>query len=406
MNFSRYIQRELDISLLLAVLATAAIGITMIYSATFNWDLGSAGAVYKKQIVWAALALIALVFTVAIPLKFYYAFAYILYGVAIFLLILVLEFGDRRWFNLGPMHVQPSELAKIATVLALARYLSRRNLNLDRVRTFVAPLVLVMIPALLVYKQPDLGTSLVFWAILLPVLYWAGLRPIVMFFIVSPFLSLICAFHYFSLVFLILLMAGIIFIVRPRLSLIVTLVTVNLTVAVGAPYIWDHKLHEYQKRRILTFLNPDMDKLGAGYQVIQSRVAIGSGGLSGKGYLEGTQTKLAFLPEQHTDFIFSVLGEEFGFLGAIAVLALFLFIIWRAVHIATIVKSRFSSLVAIGVVSILVFHVFVNIGMTIGVMPVTGLPLPFLSYGGSPLVVNMVLVGFLLNIYSRRHEYY
>ena len=202
------------------------------------------------------------------------------------------------------------------------------------------------------------------------------------------------------------LMAGIIFIVRPRLSLIVTLVTVNLTVAVGAPYIWDHKLHEYQKRRILTFLNPDMDKLGAGYQVIQSRVAIGSGGLSGKGYLEGTQTKLAFLPEQHTDFIFSVLGEEFGFLGAIAVLALFLFIIWRAVHIATIVKSRFSSLVAIGLVSILVFHIFVNIGMTIGVMPVTGLPLPFLSYGGSPLVVNMVLVGFLLNIYSRRHEYY
>jgi len=406
MNFSRYIQRELDISLILAALATCAIGITMIYSATFNWDLGSAGAVYEKQIIWAGLALVALVLTVVIPLKFYYAFAYILYGIAIFLLVMVLEFGDRRWFNLGPMNVQPSELAKIATVLALARCLSRRNLNLDRVRTFVAPLILVMIPSLLVYKQPDLGTSLVFWAILLPVLFWAGLRPIVMFFIMSPFLSLLCAFHYFTLFILILFTACVIFMVRPRLSLIVTLVTVNLTVAVGAPYIWDHKLHDYQKRRILTFLNPDMDKLGAGYQVIQSRVAIGSGGLSGKGYLEGTQTKLAFLPEQHTDFIFSVLGEEFGFLGAMAVLALFLFIIWRSVHIATIVKSRFSSLVAIGLVSILVFHVFVNIGMTIGVMPVTGLPLPFLSYGGSPLVVNMVLVGFLLNIYSHRHEYY
>ena len=193
---------------------------------------------------------------------------------------------------------------------------------------------------------------------------------------------------------------------RPRLAGVLTVVLVNLTVAVGAPYLFYHKLHTYQQRRILTFLNPDMDKLGAGYQVIQSRIAIGSGGLNGKGFLQGTQTKFAFLPEQHTDFIFSVVGEEFGFVGALVVLALFFFIIWRAIQIATQVKSRFSSLVAIGLVSILIFHIFVNIGMTIGVMPVTGLPLPFLSYGGSPLVVNMVLIGFLLNIHRRRHEYY
>ena len=351
------------------------------------------------------MAFVALALTVTFPLKFYYAFAYIIYGVAIMLLLAVLEFGDRRWFNLGPIHVQPSELAKIATVLAVARCLSRRNLSMGRVRTFVLPVALVFLPTLLVYKQPDLGTALVFGAILLPMLYWAGLRPIVLFFIISPVLSLVCAFHYLALGVLVFLLVGAIFVHRPRLAIIVTILSVNLSVAVGAPYLWDNKIHDYQKRRIMTFLNPDIDKLGAGYQVIQSRVAIGSGGATGKGFLEGTQTKLAFLPEQHTDFIFSVVGEEFGFAGAIGVLALYLFVIRRGLQVATLSKSRFASLAGIGLVSILVFHVFVNIGMTIGVMPVTGLPLPFLSYGGSPLVMNMVLVGFLLNIHARRHEY-
>ena len=406
MSLYRFACRELDLWLLVAVFATVAFGITAIYSATFNWEQAAAGTIYKKQIAWALVGLLGLVLTLSVPLKFYYAFAHILYGVAILLLVLILEFGDRRWFNLGPIHIQPSELAKIATVLALARYLSKRNLDLDRVRTFLPAVLLVCLPALLVYRQPDLGTALVFGAILLPMLFWAGLRPVVLFFIAAPFLSLICAFNPLALGVMLVLLVGVILWARPRLSAILVIAVVNLTVAVGAPYLFYHKLHDYQQRRILTFLNPDIDKLGAGYQVIQSRVAIGSGGLSGKGLLQGTQTKLAFLPEQHTDFIFSVVGEEFGFVGATAVLALLLFIIWRAVHIAVVVKSRFSSFVAIGLGSILVFHVFVNIGMTIGVMPVTGLPLPFLSYGGSPLVTNMVLVGFLLNIHARKHEYY
>ena len=406
MSLSRFLQRDLDLSLIMVVCMATLLGITMIYSATYDWDQGTAGNIYQKQIVWAAVALLGLVLTVAVPLKFYYAFAYILYGAAVLVLLLVLKLGDLRWFTLGSIHVQPSELAKIATVLALARYLSRRNLNLDRARTFVMPAILVLIPALLVYKQPDLGTALVFGAVLFPMLFWAGLRPVNLFFIISPALSMICAFHSFALGVLILLLAGIILLARPRLTAILTLVAINLTVAIGAPYLWDHRLHDYQRRRILTFLNPDMDKLGAGYQVIQSRVAIGSGGLTGKGFLQGTQTKLAFLPEQHTDFIFSVVGEEFGFFGALTVLALFFFIIWRGILIATQTKSRFSSLVAIGLVTILVFHIYVNVGMTIGVMPVTGLPLPFLSYGGSTLVTNMILVGFLLNIHAHRHEYY
>ena len=406
MSFSRFLQRDLDLSLIMVVCMATLLGITMVYSATYDWDQGTAGNIYQKQIVWAAVALLGLVLTVAVPLRFYYAFAYILYGAAVLVLLLVLKLGDLRWFTFGSIHIQPSELAKIATVLALARYLSMRNLNLDRARTFVMPVILVLLPALLVYKQPDLGTALVFGAVLFPMLFWAGLRPVNLFFIISPALSMICAFHSFALGILILLLAGVILLARPRLTAILTLVAINLTVAIGAPYLWDHRLHDYQRRRILTFLNPDMDKLGAGYQVIQSRVAIGSGGLTGKGFLQGTQTKLAFLPEQHTDFIFSVVGEEFGFFGALTVLVLFFFIIWRGILIATQTKSRFSSLVAIGLVTILVFHIYVNVGMTIGVMPVTGLPLPFLSYGGSTLVTNMILVGFLLNIHAHRHEYY
>jgi rod shape determining protein RodA len=403
-NLSRFARRDLDIGLIIAICLTITAGITTIYSATYNWDLGTASGIYEKQIIWALLGLFALAITIAIPIKLFYAFAYILYGLAVVLLVLVLELGDHRWFNFGPVHIQPSELAKIATVLVLARFLSHSNRDLTRVRAFISPFILVLVPTLLVFKQPDLGTALVFSSIILPMLFWAGVRPLHLFFIISPVLTLICAFHPWTLAPMVLVLVAFLFFERPRLLTASVLLLVNLTVAVGAPYLWENKLHDYQKRRILTFLNPDTDKLGAGYQVIQSKVAIGSGGLSGKGFLEGTQTKLAFLPEQHTDFIFSVIGEEFGFIGALCVLVLFMFIIWRALFIAIQVKSRFSSLVAVGLATILVFHVFVNIGMTIGVMPVTGLPLPFLSYGGSTLIMSMVLIGFLLNIYANRHE--
>ncbi len=406
MILSRVLKQEFDLPLLLSVILATLFGIGAIYSATYNWEYGAAGSIYERQIIWSAIAACALLLTLFVPPKYYYAFAYILYGASICLLVLVLLFGESRWFDLGPFHMQPSELAKIATILALARYLSARNLDLDRPRSLFTPFFLVLLPAVLVFRQPDLGTALVFISVLLPMLYWAGMRPVVLFFLISPLLSVICAFHYVALVVLVLMIAAVVFLVRPGRLMTAAIVVVNLAVAVGAPYLWENKMHDYQRRRILTFLNPDMDKLGAGYQVMQSKVAIGSGGLNGKGYLQGTQTKLSFLPEQHTDFVFSVIGEEFGFLGAILVLALFILIIWRAIHIAGLVKSRFSSLVAIGLAAMLTFHVFVNIGMTVGVVPVTGLPLPYFSYGGSQLVVNLILAGLLLNIYAYRHEYY
>ena len=403
MNLSLFVRRHLDIGLLLAICLCIGVGITAIYSASYNWDLGLAGSIYEKQIIWALLGVTVMVITMVIPLKLFYALAYVLYGLTIALLILVLELGDRRWFNIGPIHIQPSELAKITTVLVIARFLAYRSRDLTRARAYIPPLLFVLVPILLVFKQPDLGTALVFSILILPMFFWAGARPVHLFFLISPALTLICAFHPWMLVAMVLLLIGSLFLERPRLFTASILLLVNLAVAVIAPYMWENKLHDYQKRRILTFLDPNMDKLGAGYQVIQSKIAIGSGGLKGKGFLEGTQTKLAFLPEQHTDFIFSVICEEFGFLGAVLVLALFVFILWRALSIAVQTKSRFASLTAIGLATILLFHIFVNIGMTIGIMPVTGLPLPFLSYGGSTLITNMILVGLLLNIYANRY---
>ena len=357
MNFSLFVRRHLDIGLLTAICLGIGVGITAIYSASYNWDLGLAGSIYEKQIIWALLGVVVMVITMVIPLKLFYALAYILYGLTIALLILVLELGDRRWFNIGPIHIQPSELAKITTVLVLARFLAYRNRDLTRVRTFIPPLVLVLVPILLVFKQPDLGTALVFSILILPMFFWAGARPLHLFFLVSPALTLICAFHPWMLAAILLILIGSLFYERPRLFTASILLLVNLSVAIIAPYMWENKLHDYQKRRILTFLDPNMDKLGAGYQVIQSKIAIGSGGLKGKGFLEGTQTKLAFLPEQHTDFIFSVICEEFGFLGAVFVLALFIFILWRVLSIAVQTKSRFASLTAIGLATILLFHI-------------------------------------------------
>ena len=406
MNLSLFVRRHLDIGLLLAICLCIGVGITAIYSASYNWNLDLAGSIYEKQIIWALLGVTVMVITLVIPLKLFYALAYVLYGLTIALLILVLELGDRRWFNIGPIHIQPSELAKITTVLVIARFLAYRSRDLTRARAYIPPLLFVLVPILLVFKQPDLGTALVFSILILPMFFWAGARPVHLFFLLSPALTLICAFHPWMLAAILVILIGILFYERPRLFTASILLLVNLAVAVIAPYMWENKLHDYQKRRILTFLDPNMDKLGAGYQVIQSKIAIGSGGLKGKGFLEGTQTKLAFLPEQHTDFIFSVICEEFGFLGAVLVLALFVFILWRALSIAVQTKSRFASLTAIGLATILLFHIFVNIGMTIGLMPVTGLPLPFLSYGGSTLITNTILIGLLLNIYANRYEDY
>ncbi|MFQ6033100.1 MAG: rod shape-determining protein RodA, partial [Candidatus Zixiibacteriota bacterium] len=328
-------------------------------------------------------------------------------AVGTLLLILMLgssKMGAVRWFSLGGLNIQPSEFAKIATIFALARYLAYSKCSIYNFRWLAVVLAITLLPALLILRQPDLGTSLVFLAILICMLFWAGVPIFYLFLIVSPFISLLCASHWLAWALFFLLLIFLLYRLRLNFLFSVGFLLCNLAFGMITPLVWN-RLHDYQKDRIIVFLDPGKDPQGAGYQIIQSKIAVGSGGLLGKGYLEGTQTKLAFLPHQHTDFVFSVLGEEFGFLGTLVLLGLFGFLIIKGIIIAQRTRNAFASNVALGITSILAFQMLVNIGMTLGFLPVTGLPLPFVSYGGSSMVLSWILVGLLLAIHHRWYEY-
>lgn len=400
--------REFDLVLVLAAAAIIACGVTMIYSA-------AGSGLWRHQAVVAIVALAAALAVAYVPTTAFYEIAYPVYAAGVVSLLLVLVWGSgepARWLALGPLRLQPSEFAKIGVILALARFLADRSSEqAGRPREIAYALILPALPMLLVRHQPDLGTAVSYGAAFVPMLYWAGVRPLYIFFLLAPALSVFFSFEPLwqsraPIIFALYIIASsvVIQVQLARLWMTFTMLFVNLSAGL-ATALWTNLLHDYQKARILTFLDPESDPLGAGWNIIQSKIAIGSGGPTGRGFLQGTQTNYEFLPVAHTDFIFSVIGEEFGFLGGAAILVLFLLIICRCLHIATLANSRFSSLLAVGLASMLTFHVFVNVGMTIGVMPITGLPLPFLSYGGSSLLTNCLAVGLMLHIYACRHEY-
>jgi rod shape determining protein RodA len=298
--------------------------------------------------------------------------------------------GAKRWLDLGPLRFQPSELAKVATVLVLARRFEREKLDLRSFGQWFPALLIVLVPFALVAKEPDLGTSLTFPVILIAMYFWAGM----------PVGQLLLTGGLWWSAGLVVALLGAL---RPRVSTLAVVLLLNGAVALAVPYVKDH-MHDYQKRRIETFLNPGEDPYRAGYQIIQSRIAIGSGGFKGVGYLKGTQKGLAFLPMRHTDFIFSVVGEEWGLLGTLTVVLLYAVLVLRGFRLALLTRSGFASLLAVGVVSALFYHIMVNILMTIGWAPVTGLPLPFISYGGTALVANGIQIGLLQNVAIRRME--
>jgi len=312
--------------------------------------------------------------------------------------------GAKRWLDLGPIKFQPSELAKIATVFVLARRFDNRKLDLRKMRDWLPPLLITLVPFLLVAKEPDLGTSLSFPVILVAMYFWAGMPPGNLLLGLSPAFNVVMFFLTGSLLWFGAAFVVLLAVVRPRWPTLLLALSLNAAVAYAVPHLWDH-MHDYQKRRIETFLNPGQDPHGAGYQIIQSKIAIGSGGLSGKGFLRGTQKGLAFLPMRHTDFIYSVVGEELGFLGALTVVILYAVVVLRGYRLALQARNAFASLMAVGLVSALFYHIIVNILMTIGWAPVTGLPLPLLSYGGTALIVNCVQLGLLQNVALRRQEY-
>lgn len=401
--------RETDLPLLIVALILSVIGILLIYSAKHYSDSPVEQSIYVKQIFWVLLGLLVCTLIFFIPLRFYEIFSYIIYFLCLLSLILILMIGSSkmgavRWISIGGFNIQPSEFAKVATIFPLARYLAYSKRSIYSFRWLISVVGMTLLPALLILRQPDLGTSLVFFAILISMLFWSGVPFFYIFLIVSPVISLICAFHWISWALFFLVLILLLYQVRPTFIFSIGFLLLNLAFGMITPLVWN-KLHEYQKQRIIVFLDPGRDPQGAGYQIIQSKIAIGSGGLGGKGYLEGSQTKLAFLPHQHTDFVFSVLGEEFGFWGGVLLLGLFTFLLIRGIRIAQKTRNTFASNVAVGLVAIIGFQMVVNIGMTLGVMPVTGLPLPFVSYGGSSMLLSWMILGMLLAINSKWYEY-
>jgi rod shape determining protein RodA len=402
----------------LLVLGTACmlsiIGILLIYSAATGSRFANISTHHLRQLLWFGVGLLAFGGAAVIPFTIYDGFrAYVLWGITVVLVALVLFIGEsslgaQRWLNLAGVRFQPSELAKLATVLALARYLAGRRRDLMRVRNLLVPSVLAFVPMVLVLEQPDLATALSFPFILFAMLYWVGLPLSYLALLASPVASLLTAFSptswgIFALGFAFTLYSSF---RRFRLRWIpvLALAALNLAVGVATPSIWG-QLKPYQRDRITAFLNPGHDRFGAGYQIIQSEIAIGSGGMWGQGYMQGTQKNFQFLPEKHTDFVFSVAGEEFGFAGCLVVLALYFALFSGVVGIAQTARSRFASLLAFGIGAPLFFHVVVNVAMTVGLAPVAGIPLPLVSYGGTALLVNLIGLGLVVGVGRHRHEY-
>jgi rod shape determining protein RodA len=389
------------------VLLLTLFGVAMVYSAgVLDVPSTIVAGLWRQQLLWFALAMIATPFVLRVPVVWLEWAAQPLYALCLVLLVLTLFIGTGAgtaesvsgWIAIGPVRVQPAELAKIGVILMLARVLGTWREAPRTIWMLWKPIVVVMVPMGLVMLQPDLGTALVFASILLAMLFWAGTPLLTLFFLASPVIGLFLSISVWLWgTYFVLLVLALAFVYKPYLSEGAAILIANVVAGTIALPLWN-SLEAYQQNRFLVFLDPTRDPRGAGYNLIQSRVAIGSGGWTGKGFLDGTQKRLAFLPEQHTDFIFAVVGEEFGFIGVAAVLVAFGIIFWRLVRVAEQSVDPFASLVPFGLFGSWFAHVIVNTGMTVGVMPITGIPLPFLSYGGSFLLVNLLAMAIVERI--------
>jgi rod shape determining protein RodA len=346
------------------VVTVCLFGILNIYSATTPYKIIGT-AYYIKQFYWMLLGIIISLFICSLDYHILEDLSYWFYGFLLLLLVAVLIVGKRsmgatRWLNLGFFTIQPSELMKLVIIVTFARFFNNfQSIGGLTVKDALIPLSLLAVPAALIMKQPDLGTATIVILIALSMVMYVGLRW----------------------------------------STIITFVCVTIPMSwIG----WAYLLRPYQKNRVLDFLNPERSRLGTGYHIIQSKIAVGSGGLTGKGYIKGTQSQLSFLPEQHTDFAFSVFAEEWGFIGCLLLIIIYLFLVLWGLNIARRCNDRFGGLLAVGVTAMLFWHTVINIGMVIGLFPVVGVPLPFFSYGGTSMITSMVGIGLLQNISMRR----
>lgn len=452
-------------------LVLVVLGWINIYAAVYNEDHQSIfdfSQRYGKQLIWICAAIVIAFVVFVIDINFYSYFAYLVYGIMIFLLIAVLIFGlevhgAKSWFVIGNIRIQPAEFAKIATALALARYLSSYNVQINTFKSYIRIAAIILTPALLILLQNDTGSALVYLVFLI-VLYREGISEgiillgffvVVLFilalvlskltiillsigvvfiifgflnrkfkhiglglgilllitstlFALNEFLSLGFTYYYIILAALgASAIVYIIFSIRYKIKNVILLLIFllgSIFITYSVDYVFNNFLGDHQQKRINVLLGLESDPYGVEYNVNQSKIAIGSGGLTGKGFLRGTQTKFDFVPEQSTDFIFCTIGEEWGFLGTFFVILVFIFFLYRLIGIAERQRSAFSRIYGYGVVSVLFFHIVINIGMTIGLMPVIGIPLPFFSYGGSSLWAFTILLFILLRLDAGRLE--
>jgi rod shape determining protein RodA len=399
---------KFDLGLVIPTLILFFIGLAAIYSSTLNNPQASGN--FHKQIIWGVAAFIIFFITYSVPTNTFKTLAIPSYIVSILMLIIVLMVGKRisgakSWLGLEGMGFQPSEFAKLGTVLALSAFLSRRTTDIETFKDILFALGIGLIPIALIMLEPDMGTSFVFIGIILALLFWKGISLFGLFVVLSPGIVAVASLFgiYYLIGGLFIVLLCLIFF-KKDLFFSASIFALNLGAGFFTSYVYK-ALSPHQQTRIRSFINPSADPLGAGYNAIQAKVAIGSGGFWGKGFLAGSQTQLQFIPEQWTDFIYCVIGEEFGFIGTIIVLILFLYLFMRILKLANSAKDEFLSLTLIGILTIYFVHLFINIGMVVGIMPVIGIPLPFVSYGGSSLLADILMLGVAANIYRTRREY-
>ncbi len=406
---------NIDWKLVLIYVALVLIGWINIYAAIYNEEHRSIfdfSQRYGKQMVWIVCSVFLAIFLLMVDHKVFPAFSFTFYGISIFLLITVLLIGktvsgSKSWIDLGGFDLQPSEFAKIAVNLALARYLSSLNIRMEDLRTKIMAGVIIGIPALLILLQDDTGSMLVFSAFIF-VLYREGLSGNVLIIIALVIVLFVLTLMINKFVIIGILGAGFLFwffLIRKNRRDILSLVGLFLLISgfiFGVDYVFNNVLALHQQDRINVLIGNEVDLKGIGYNVNQSKIAIGSGGFIGKGFLHGTQTKFNFVPEQSTDFIFCTVGEEWGFLGSVVVVGLYLMLFYRLITAAERQRSTFARIYGYGVASILFIHFMVNIGMTLGLAPVIGIPLPFLSYGGSSLFAFTILLFIFIKLDANR----
>jgi rod shape determining protein RodA len=395
-----------DIPLALIALALSLMGLAMVYSAGVTDVPSYVAGLYKQQAMWFGIGLATAYLLTRTSVRFIQWMTWPVYLLSLVLLMALLVVGTgagtaagtKSWLAIGGVRVgQPAEFAKITVVLALAHVLAVRREPPRSLLDLWKPALVVGIPWLLIMAQPDLGSAIAFIGIFFAMLYWSGVAWPLLLLLVSPAVSLILSFSTGLWGAWFLVLVALVLWYKPYLVEGVALMVMNVATGVLAPLMWE-RLKPYQQNRLRVFLNPEFDPRAAGYHVIQSKVAIGSGGLFGEGYTAGSQKRLAFLPEQHTDFIWAVVGEELGFLGVTIGLILFTLLLLRTIRIAARANDTFASLAAYGIMAAWLTHIIVNIGMTLNLLPITGIPLPFFSYGGSFMLASWIGIGILLRI--------